>query len=210
MPLSDVQLSVALASARTYLNDDAASVWSDAALIPKAQEAHRELQTMLWGCGSPVVRATSEPILVNSGTLDITSSLPADLMTPFFLSEYDDISQTPANAVPMTEKYYIPNIAQTALLTYWSWQQEKLLLLGATANRNVLVTYRREIPIPQATTDSVGILFGELYIGARTAAIAHGSLGNKDAYEIVTGFAKANFQLVVAAQRGQQTPPMKP
>jgi hypothetical protein len=210
MPLSDVTLEQALSSARTYLNDDAASVWSDAALIPKAQEAHRELQTMLWGCGSPAVRGTSEPILVTSGTTDITSQLPSDLMTPFQLWEYAGTGQTFANAVPMTEKFYVPNIAQGPLLVYWAWLQETLQLVGATASRYVVINYRREIPIPQATTDSVGILFGELYISARTAAIAHGSLGNEAAYKIATDTATANFKMVVAAQRGQQTPPMKP
>jgi hypothetical protein len=211
MPLSDVELSVALTSARTYLNDDAASVWSDNALIPKAQEAHRELQTMLWGCGSPAVRAVSSPITVAANTTDMTSQLPADLMTPFKLEEFAATVETYANAVPMTEKFYLPPVAPNgSTLGYWSWQQETLLLIGCTANRKVVISYRREIPIPQLTTDSIGILFGELYIGARTAAIAHGSLGNTDAYNIATATAKANFQLVVQAQRGQQTPPVKP
>src|SRR5580692_1393151 len=105
-----VELSVALASARTYLNDDAASVWSDASLIPKAQEAHRELQTMLWGCGSPAVRGQSDPITVNSGTVDITGDLPDDLLTPFALVEFAATVETIADAIPMTEKYYLSGI----------------------------------------------------------------------------------------------------
>lgn len=202
-------LSVALASARTYLNDDAASTWTDAALIPKLQEAHRELQTMLWENGSPAVRAKSLAITVSS--LAVTISLPADLLTPFKLQEYAATVETEADAIDMTETIYLPNrVVNATRLIHWSWSSEAIAFVGCTAARKVIIYYRKSITVPSASGDPIGILFGELYLGARAAAIAHGSVGNKDAFQIISGFAKENFQKVVAAQRGQQTPPMKP
>jgi hypothetical protein len=210
MPLAaDSQLGVALASARTYLNDDIGAVWTNAALTPKIQDAHRELQTMLWEVGSPVVRAQSNPVNIAAGGLVVP--VPADMLTPFRLVEYDTATGSLSVATDMTEKYFLPiGVIQQPTLIYWSWQQETISLIGATTNRTVVIYYRRLIPIPAVSTDPIGILFGELYLGPRAAAIAHGSLGNKDAYTIVTGFADANFKRVVAAQRGQQTPQMRP
>src|SRR4051812_15930048 len=102
-------LSVALEAARTYLNDDAGSLWTDAALIPKCKEAHRELQTMLWECGSPAVRAESSAITVLAAATTITQ--PADMLTPFQLEEYAASVETSADAVQMTECFFLPRRA---------------------------------------------------------------------------------------------------
>lgn len=202
-------LSVALEAARTYLNDDAASLWTDAALLPKAKEAHRELQIKLWRVGSPAVREQSDPITVAAGATDLGVNQPADLLAPFKLQEFGE-TESFTDAIDMTEKVYFPNVAKAAKLIWWSWRKEKILFLGSTANRKVIVYYRKAITIPTAANQEIGILFGELYIGARAAAIAHGSVGNKDAMGILAGVCDTNFAMVVDAQRGQQTPPSKP
>jgi hypothetical protein len=203
-------LSVALGSARTYLNDDAAQVWSDAALIPKLQEAHRELQIKLWEVNSPVVRKQSVEFLISAGATTLTTP-PADMLTPFKLVEYASIGETLVNAVDMTEQNFLPTGTPISnKLVWWSWKEELITFLGATVDRKVVVYYRKSIPVPASAGDPIGILFGELYLGARAGAIAHGSVGNKDAYGIMTALAADNFSKVVAAQRGQQTPPYKP
>lgn len=201
-------LSAALATARTLLNDDVNAVWSDTALIPKAQEAHRELQTMLWDVGSPVVRAESSPIAVTALATAITA--PADLLVPLQLFEFATVGETRANAIPMTEYGVLPMVAQTTLLRYWTWKAETITLLGATTARSVIIYYRRLITVPAAAGDAIGITFGELYIGARAAALAHGSVGNKDAFETCSAQATANFQRVLIANRGQQSPASRP
>jgi len=207
------QLSVALTTARVYLNDTPKAVWTDAQLIPIAQETHRELQSKLWEVGSPVVRAQSADITVTAGTTTITfggtPALPADLLTPFRLIERATADPL-TNAVEMTEQTFIPTVAQTAILQFWSWIDESIQLLGASADRKVVIFYRKLIAIPVLTTDLLGILHAEQYVGPRTAAIAHLSLGNKAAYDAIMPEATLKLGMVVAAQRGQQTPPMKP
>jgi len=207
------QLSVALTTARVFLNDTPKAVWTDAQLIPIAQEAHRELQSKLWEVGSPVVRAQSADITVTAGSTSITfagpPTLPADLLTPFRLIERATTDILPA-AVEMTEQTFIPTIAQTGILQYWAWIDEAIQLLGATADRKVVIFYRKLIPIPALTTDPLGILHAEQFVGPRTAAIAHLSLGNKTAYDSIMPESTMKLNMVVAAQRGQQTPPIKP
>lgn len=201
-------LSVALATARTLLNDDANAVWSDAALLPKAQEAHRELQVRLWKAGSPVVRAQSDPITVAANAKTFTA--PADLVAPTAMVEFAATVETLADAVEMTEQTYIPRLASTSKLRFWSWKGETFEVLPATVDRKIVVYYRRLITIPTGTGDPIGITFGELYIGARVASMAHGSVGNIDAYNIITQMASSNFDDVIAANRGKQTPVEKP
>jgi hypothetical protein len=201
-------LSVALNTARTLLNDDVSAVWSDASLIPKMQEAHRELQAKLWEVGSPVVRAQSPAISVLTGAKIITS--PVDMLTPFKLVEYANTVETLSDAVDMTEAYYLPTIAPAATLKYWAWRGEAIEFIGATADRKVVIYYRKLITIPTAAGDQIGILFGELYLAARAAALTHGSVGNIEAAGFMAQKATESFAQVVAAQRGQQRPQVRP
>jgi hypothetical protein len=49
-----------------------------------------------------------------------------------------------------------------------------------------------------------------MYLGARGAAIAAGSVGNAQAAATLDAIAKENFGMVVTANRGQQKPINKP
>lgn len=200
--------SVALATARTLLNDDNATTWTDPILLPKLAEAHRELQVDLWEIGSPVVREESSAIQVDTPDTTLGGNQPSDLIAPTKLIE---TSRSGSAWVDMTEVTYIPkNIAQSATLIYWAWREEVIVLLGADVNRDVIVYYRKLITIPTAVGDAIGVIFGELYLGARTAALAAGSVGNKEVYDALTTLAKTNFAKVVSSNRGQQKPISSP
>jgi hypothetical protein len=212
--MPSAQLSQVLTTARTYLNDDNIAVWSDPTLIPKVQEAHRELQTELWVNGSPIVRAQSSILSIptsgsvtNLGTLN-PSGYPTDLLLPTALSES---TASPVTWQPITETIYFPigYLAQVAL-TWWSWQEENILLAPCSSARSIIVQYRRSIPIPVVATDLIGILFGEIYLAPRAAAIAAGSVGNKATHDEMTALAKSNFGKLLVSNRGQQRSLMGP
>jgi hypothetical protein len=113
--------------------------------------------------------------------------------------------------IPLTEQFFLPlGYAIGPVLTWWSWQEEELLFSGSTVNRYVNFQYRRQIPIPTSATSEIGITYGEMYLGARGAAIAAGSVGNAAVAAILDGIAKENFGMVVMANRGQQKPINKP
>jgi len=48
--------TVALDSARTYLNDVNKQIWTDAVLLPFLREAYRDMTLVLWVNGIPVLR----------------------------------------------------------------------------------------------------------------------------------------------------------
>ncbi len=211
-------LSVALAQARTLLNDDTAVQFPDPVLIPKAQIAHQELQTALWDCGSPIIRKTTSPgLLVTSNQTSLTAqgNMPTDLLVPFSLSE--GVGAT-GPWVPMTEVYFIsqlqnqnpPVTPSATALIWWSWIGDDIVFLGCTINRYIQISYRRAIPIPAAAGDSLGFPYAEQYLAPRIAALTGGSVGNPDSLKMATDMAMANLAKVIAANRGSQMPRSKP
>jgi hypothetical protein len=202
-------LSQVLTTARTYLNDDAGQVFPDPVLIPKIQEAHRELQENLWIVGSPLVKGQAL-LAYTSGTTFPTT--PTDFLCPTALFENATGSLVSASGwTPMTEAFYIPlGTTVAATLGWWAWQQEQIVIAGASVARAVILQYRRYITIPVLSTDLIGILFGESFLAARAAAIAAGSLGNSDLYTNMSTLAKENLVRVISANRGQQKPIIKP
>lgn len=205
--------SQVLTSVRTYLNDDNVTVWGDPLLIPKLQEAYRELQTKLWEVGSPAVRAVQSGIVVPIGTALLPA--PLDLVCPFFLME---ASPAPgADWVPMTEINDIETLSLSSVaplagrINFWSWRGEAVKLYPCAVARQVTIFYRRFFPTPTAATDFLlGVVDAELYLSARVAAMAAGSVGNEKVYEVMTALAKENFDRVVFSNRGQQKPVARP
>ena len=154
------------------------------------------------------MREESSSITVNSAALTLGGNQPTNLITPTKLIE---TTEGGSAWIDMTEGTSIPkNIAQSATLIYWAWREETIVLLGSSANRDVVVYYRKLITIPTTVNDAIGVIFGELYIGARTAALAAGSVGNKEVYDVLTALAKTNFDKVVKSNRGQQKPISSP
>jgi len=201
--------SIALTQARTLLNDDAATLWTDVALLPKLAIAHQELQSMLWDQNSPVVREESSTLLVAIAATDLGVLQPADLLVPFRLYEYDYAVGPPvvySNPVEMTEMIFLPlGVAATTKLIYWAWREEKIIFIGSTVARGVRVQYRKSITAPATAGAEIGITLGEVYLGPRTAALGAMSVGNMEVHNSYTQMAMANFARVLAAQRGQQT-----
>jgi len=205
------QASVALAQARTLLNDDLATVWVDAALLPKLQIAHQELQSALWAVGSPVVREESSILTVNIGDLNLGVNQPADMLAPTQLYEYAWVGSAWVTPVQMTEVFFLPSgVSQTTKLLHWCWKEELITFLGSTAKCGVVIRYRKLLTIPTLTTSELGIAFAEAYVGPRVAALAAGSVGNADVLKIATEMAATNFAKVLAVNRGQQKPSNRP
>lgn len=213
--MSILTLATALSQARTLLNDDTVQTFPDPVLIPKIQIAHQELQTALWDCGSPIIRKTSLglAVLANQTSMIASGNMPTDLLVPFQINE-SSASTGPWS--PMTEVYFLatlgtqnPPISPGATLVFWSWIGDDILFLGSTNNRYVQITYRRLIPIPAVSTDSLGLPFAEQYLAPRAAALAGGSLGDPNSLTTLSSMATANLAKVVVANRGKQMAALK-
>lgn len=195
-----VQLSVVLATARTFLNDDAATNWTDNALIPKAQQAHKELQIKLRRAAAPVMKTTYTETLAINATQFATP--PSDLVAPIQLWETSSGGAINTYAL-MTEANPLPNVLPVATLIWWAWIEEVVTFIGSSAARKVLMLYWRALPLPQANTDPIGFLNGELYLAPRTAAIAAGSVGQSDEAQLLASMADSSLSEVILSNRGR-------
>src|SRR5271166_4361700 len=155
-----VQSSVVLATARTFLNDDAASNWTDAALFPKLQQAHKELQIKLRRAAAPLMKTTYVEAITATNTVFATP--PVDLVAPIQLWEKANADPVTLYAL-MTEADPLPNVAQVATMIWWAWIEEAVNFIGSSANRTVKMLYWRALPIPAVNTDLIGFINGELY-----------------------------------------------
>jgi hypothetical protein len=200
-----VQASVVLATARTLLNDDAATNWTDAALIPKLQQAHKELQIKLRRAAAPVMKNQYTEVLAANATVFATP--PADLVAPIQLWETTSGGLANTYAL-MTEADPLPNVVQAATLVWWAWKEEVVTFIGSTAIRQVLMLYWRSLTLPQVNTDPIGFINGELYLAPRTAAIAAGSVGQAAEMGTLAAMADASLNEVILSNRGRapQTP----
>lgn len=206
------QLSVVLDAARAYLNDPGATIWTDAKLIPLAQEAHRELQSKLWNIGSPLVKDQSSPIPIpaSSAPTDLTSTTlaPANMITPTYLQE-SLLFGGPYQ--PMLETSYLsPGYIPQSSLIYWMWKGEHLFTAPSYVPRYVVIRYRNIITIPTVSTSDIGISFGEIYMSPRLAALAFGIIKEFDSSKAMSELATANLGDFISPNRGQNRPAVRP
>lgn len=198
-----VQASVALTTARTLLNDDGGSLWTDVVLLPKLVQAFRELEARLRISAASIMRVSTSATVSAGGLVYPTI---ADINEPIRLWE-KAVGDPDSNYGQMTEYDPLPITPQTALLNYWQWDGTNLNLLGATADRVVRVLYWRNLTEPTVNTSSLIFIDAELYLAPRTAALAAGSVGEADKFTAMSSVADGNLTLVIQANRGRQAPP---
>lgn len=168
--------TVALDSARTYLNDVGKQIWTDAALLPFLKEAHKDLLMVLWLNGIPVIKEKSASINVTAVS-GVTLSLPSDLLEPISLKERTQSSTE--EWIDMSEVDFEPDsLTQELTLKIWCWREEAINFVGATTNRSVLLRYWKSFAVLTAAGDSLGFIQAENFLGPQTAAYAAGSIGN--------------------------------
>lgn len=195
-----VPASVVLATARTFLNDDASTNWTDAVLFPKLQQAHRELQIKLRRAAAPLMKTSYSETL--SAFAVQFSTPPNDLVAPIQL--WEKAPSDPINLYAlMTEGDPLPNVAQTSTMVWWAWVEEVVTFIGSNTSRNVKMSYWRALPIPTVNTDLIQFINGELYLSPRTAALAAGSVGEEKTMGALVSLADASLAEVILANRGR-------
>jgi hypothetical protein len=206
--------ATALDSARVYLNDVNAQIWTNAILLPYLKEAHNDLVLVLWLNGLPVLKEKSTSLAVTALQLDLDSQ-PADLVEPIWLKERSFGSSD--DWIDMTEKDFEPDISQTSELRYWTWREDLIKFVGATTKREVLMRYWKSLTVLTAAGDSLGFIFSEFFLGPQTAAYAAGSVGNLTlAAELLfvkgvnIGVAGAKLHMIIQGNiKGQQNLPAR-
>lgn len=206
--------SVALDSARAYLNDTGKRIWTDVKLLPYLKEAHRDLQLQVWLHGIPVLNEKAAASTITAG--DTTLTLPSDFVEPIRLKE-GAVGDTVDNFVDMIEKSFEPDDVQTTELRYWAYREEQVQLIGATADRDVILYYYKGLTLPTSAASQLGLTFGEMFIGPQTAGYAAGATGNTTlasellfVSETQLGIAGSKLDAIIRANtKGMQTIPTR-
>ncbi len=188
-----VLVDTVMMAARTHLNDDSAINWPDTNLLPKLQEAFRDLRLELELNGIQVTNEVSANITVSAGTTDLTTVIgyPTDLITPIWMKE-KQVGETDSYFLDMTPIDFIPDVDQDITLNWWSWQRNKILLLGALNDVVVQLRYHRDLTLPILNSDNIGVILGESYLSYRTAAIAFFSVKDIQSFTIMNAQAETN------------------
>lgn len=194
----------AIKSARAYLNDVNGITWSDSVLMPLLQEAFGELQLNLATHRIPVIKAQVD-ISVPTGTT-VLPNLPTNIVSPISLYEKDPTA-TDDFYDQMLQVTFLPNDSPNAFLGVWAWIGQRVLLLGATEDRQVRFQYEGYLTVPTVLTDPLGFIFAERFLGPRIASIALHSVGQTSRAMAVSRAADINlFQVMQYNTTSDQRP----
>jgi hypothetical protein len=171
---------IVAAEAQALLNDAAATRFTNAKLFPYTKKAYRELQRKLMLAGSPNVKEITAVIDVAANATDLGAGQPADLLIPISMEERPDGSS--GLFTPMVEREWEPNENRTNTLRYWTWREELIVFLGATAAVEVKLLYRKGLPaLANDTTSNILISDAVTFLAARCAALAAMYIGGDTA-----------------------------
>jgi hypothetical protein len=195
-----------LMAARTHLNDDSAINWPDNRLQVKFQEAFRDLQLALELNGIQILNEVTADLTVPTNTTDMSlvTGYPTDMISPTWLKEHQ-VGETDAFFISMTPVDFIPNVQQDITLNWWSWQMDKIVLLGALNPVIVQLRYRRKLAIPTLNSQDIGIIQGETFLSYRTAAIALGSVKDYKGRDEMNAQAQARLNDLMAYYTTHET-----
>lgn len=194
---------VALDSARTYLNDNSKQIWTDAVLLPYLKEAFRDLHLVLYLNGIPVIKEKSTIISVTAGSLDLGSNQPLDLIEPIWIKERSAGSSE--GWASMDEKDFEPDVTPTTNLVYWTWREERLLFVGATSNREIMLRYWKGLTAPTSEESLLGFILAENFLGPQTAQYASRSVGSGSLADECLSAAREKLGMIIQANvKGMQ------
>jgi hypothetical protein len=200
--LAAVLAQVALDTARTLLNDDAGTLFTNAVLMPKLIQAFRQMVASLRINAADLIITTA-----NSNLAASTASLTfSDINEPIKLWEKAQGS-TDDTYLPMTEYDPLPNDVPAATIKYWQWDGTQINFIAATATRTVRTRYWRVLTEPVDGTSSLLFINAEYYLAPMTAAIMAGTLGEDEQMTTLAAQAVTTFKMIVDANRGRQAPP---
>ncbi len=211
-----VQAVEALNGARTHLNDEQGSQWSDFKLIPKLRQAYREMMNEFEINAIPLINATTAVINVPAQTVDdnnldfsTVAGYPTDLLEPIWMKERA-LGQSDADFVDMTKVDFIPNIPLGNELVWWAWIGGTIMFRGSLNICQVQLRYRRYIQPPSFATDNLVVPLAETFLAPETAYMALISTPNfnEKVADSLKALAERNLANVIgyAVKEMQQLP----
>lgn len=159
---------------KVYLNDAAASLYTDTAILPHLSAAYDELCQRLELNGTSHLKEIGTAITV--AALSSSLTVPSDFVKPIRLSERFP-GEDDTKWVPMTEQDWEPLIAQTNSIRYWAYREDSIKLLPATVIKEVLLYYYKSLTPITTNAIVIPIVNSKRFLALRTAALAAEFIG---------------------------------
>jgi hypothetical protein len=157
--------------ARALLNDVSGAIATDAALLPYTKKAYRELIQEYVSHGLSEAKEVSAVVSVPASAGGAMPSQPTDIIYPVALFERAAGSQLLSDFVPMEKVDWEPLEDPTTTIQKWTWREETIILRGCTADREVLVRYKKLLTTIANVATVLPVGDGLTFLAARTAAI---------------------------------------
>jgi hypothetical protein len=135
---------------RSLLNDPAATMFTDAMLLPFVNHAYQDLTLALENNDIPLLDEVSSAITVIAGATTLTA--PVDMLFPLKLQERIPGGST-TDWIDMERVRWESDYIPQSTLCFWSWRGITIFFPGATGTREVRIYYRKILAPP--TTGSV-------------------------------------------------------
>ncbi len=159
---------------RAFMNDNKDAVYHNDVLVPYLKIAYDELKLDLEDYSIPINILTSDGILVTAGVTEIGGSdgppLPAHLIE--IIEIYERTNGTNNDYMQMTRQITLPKTEQqTTFLEVWTWQGQKVKLLGATSDIEIKMDYLSELTDVNNENSIIELTNCKVALAARIAAL---------------------------------------
>lgn len=194
--------------AQGLLNDAPGIFYTFDSLLPYLNKAYRELQDYYNLHGLKTTVDVSSVLLVPAGTTDLLNP-PADMLRPIELGERTPGTQDQFS--DMDERSWEPDESNTNHLRIWTWREEVIHFVGATADREIRIRYVKSLADMTGAGSFVAIQNSKLVLAARTAALGARYIGENStrADELDQETGRALDRLIVTAIRQNQGLPAR-
>jgi hypothetical protein len=98
--------------------------------------------------------------------------LPTDLVIPERMLERQSGSTSAEDYIPMQRCRVLPEETPTEILRFWQFQNNIIKFVGSTADRGVILYYKKVMDNVTEDDDAILLLQAQNYLVYRTAALA--------------------------------------
>lgn len=163
---------------RFFLNDTAASIYSNATLLEPLSQAMDDLREELEDNDISVTSETSAAIEVPAGETNIGGdsgiALPNDLIVP--IQCWERISGSDTQYALMSKRDFLPKYGEgteSAYFIYWAYQDQIIKFLPATSDLEIKIDYRSNRMFDAISAESqINLKNAKSFLAFQTAGYA--------------------------------------
>ena len=152
-----------------YLNDASGALFTNATMLPHAKAAYDQFET---GFARNNLAFLNGMAYIPVKTPDKVLNLPGNFAYPIELKERNLGASLATDFSLMSQRNWDPTRDPTDRLINWIWREGAVHFVGATTDREVLISYQEMFP---TLKDGTSIVRGDAlaYLAAKTAAYVH-------------------------------------